>query len=885
MKRRERRLLLVAACILVVVADVYAQFEFEQKYEWVYRPPRYDRKVGRLVGYYATPFVEYDQLRKRTFVAGDAYDVHFTTDEGRTWTPMFDTLFWYLDFKNGLQIRRDGTYLWYGTIYNSSNYMNVLSEDGGRTWRMAIVDTLVGPFGSRDERQGFTIEPSFHAWHGFRARAITPPQVQGLWVTGDNGRSFKRIPYAPDPFTILYTISPGDSLVAAFHGRNWYEANVVHDTAFRPKIFDGVDVRTWAKMSDGWVVGITPNGCFTQAPNQTATREYRRLPVSGRVDSAQFAPIELVRPSRDVIVMFDTRGGIALYKRGWESPRVVHVPDTVAPLTPVPWYGFNDTMFVYSFGRLGARPQQRSRVVAVDLNSLEVRTVETDGPTQHFTGSAFPLRLIAPLSADRWIVQNVYYPGYMKTTADAGATWKLLDIEERIDFAPHTYGGVRQLLPTGNGAPVLRTAINNVLVPSDDGYRIAIETAFSASIRRGTLSGGDIVPTLTRGEHLDFNTPSIRIAYGDQPLVKYNDTSFVTTGGALLRWSTSGRFLDTVFPIQNTHFNRLDNGVWVLGGDSTWFTFNQGKEWVYVSRAFPHRLNREGTGWPTAPVSASIAADDGAIFVGRRGMRKEFRGEIIDSIVGGLLRTTDLGNTWSQVDSISRASAVLSLARTRQGTLLCLSADVVHMPEGKAAILGAVTHGWFYGRMHLHRSTDHGRTWRLVSLLRFDPEIRQVEPKIYVADDDVYIVQPNSGVFQSTDDGLRWKQLDFTSLAPTYGINDIWQPGDGYMHFATDSGYARMKLEDIAYTSVEQAFGQDGGPSISYYEHSHELVVDTQEYVGGDIVVVDMRGSIVFRAETLAGRTHRLPPLPSGAYVAAVRTPQGVTSMPLIIAR
>jgi len=129
----QKNLTILLAILLYPMADLRAQFEFEQKYDWVYRPPRYDRKVGRLVGYYASPFVQYDALRKRTFVAGDAYDVHFTTNEGRTWTPMFDTLFWYLDFKNGLQIRRDGTYLWYGTIYHSTNYMNVLLEDGSRT--------------------------------------------------------------------------------------------------------------------------------------------------------------------------------------------------------------------------------------------------------------------------------------------------------------------------------------------------------------------------------------------------------------------------------------------------------------------------------------------------------------------------------------------------------------------------------------------------------------------------------------------------------------------------------------------------------------------------------------------------------------------------------
>ncbi len=879
MNARKILLSLLFAMLLCPVAEVQAQFEFEQKYEWIYRPPRYDRKVGRLVGYQATPFTQYDALRKRTFVAGDPYDVHYTTDEGRTWAPMFDTLMWYLDFVYTLQINRSGTYVWYSTIYHLKNYMNILSDDGGRTWRMAIVDTLRGPFENRDEQPGIVIEPSFHAWQANYSVTGTPEHIRGVWVTADKGHTFKRIPY---PAGIRYAsrwMSPDDSLVAVADDNYWYVAHVVRDTAFRRLPMLSASNTEWGYTPDGTIVGIGNAGVVLAMPGGLLA-DIPRLPIEGRADSASFLPIRMIDHSRHTKIFVDGSGGIAMYKQGWASPRIIVQGETSTALTSLPFHGFNDTLFVYSCGIRASSPQRRTRYVVIDVRSLQTRLFETDGPTEEIVWP-YPMRYIAPLSPDRWVVHNFHHPGIIKATSNAGQSWRLLDIPNRIDFAPHTYAGVRQLLPMGNGAPVLRTAQNAVLVPSENGYDMALETAFSANLRRGREYGVSLI----RGEHLDNHRPSARVVYGDQPLVQYDDTSFVTTGGALLRYSVNGAFLDTVFQIQNTHFNRLDNGVWVLGGDSTWFTFNQGKEWVYVSRAFPHRLGRQGTNWPAAPVSASITSEDGAIFVGRRGMRKEFRGETIDSIIGGLLRTTDNGNTWAQVDSIPARSAVLSLARTQRGTLLCLSADVIHMPEGKAWIDGRVVDDWFYGRVQLHRSTDHGRTWRLASLLRFDPEIRQVEPKIYVADDDVYIVQPNSGVFQSTDDGLRWKQLDFTSLAPTYGINDIWRPGDGYMHFATDSGYARMKLEDIAYTSVEQAFGQDGGPSISYYEHSHELVVDTQEYVGGDIVVVDMRGSIVFRAETPSGRTHRLPPLPSGAYVAAVRTPQGVTSMPLIIAR
>ncbi len=875
---------LTSACFLTESQDVHAQFEFKQLYEWMYRPPYYARKLDKIVGYYAAPFTQYDPLRKRTFVSADAYDVHYTTDEGRTWTPMFDTLMWYLDLGNAMQIHRNGTYVWYSTIYYPSNYMNILSEDGGKTWRMAIVDTLAGPFGSRDEIPGIVVEPSFHAWQGYRARRVTPVDVRGAWVTADNGRSFRRIRYHRPSLEQVALQSPADSLLSYFDGNTMFVANVARDTMFWQWNIPGLLGNTrWFIMADSAIVGNNGGRVVFGTRPSSGVRPLSALNEPSGTDSVVFSVSHSLRISDSLVVFFTNLGGIAAYRVGWEGVRLLRSPTKGRALFNAPTYGVNDTILVVGYALMGAHPSERARYVVVDLRTMEVRHYSSDGPTQAWTSGS--IRYIAPLSPTRWVELNRYDPGVVKETKDAASTWGLLDIPDRIDFMPIVYGGVRQIVPRADGRAMLRTAFNGVLVPSDTGYTMPIETAFSWNKSRWRASGTGVIP----GEHLDsrFDAtgPSVRTIYGDQPLVVIDDTSFVTTGGAPLRWSNSGRFLDTIFPREATHFNRLDNGMWVLGGDSTWFSFNAGREWVYVSRAFPHRLGRDVGGWATAPISASIAANDGAVLLGRRGMQKVHQRLYVDSIHGGLLRSPDLGNTWWQDTTINHRYAVLSLAKSRSGVLFCLSTEIVHEPEGKTDAEGNPTHAWWYARTFVHRSTDHGRTWRLSMTLPYRPTIPQAEPKLVVSDDVVYCIQPTAGVYRSFDEGQRWNVAEIVSLPPTYSINDVWQPGDGYLYFATDSGYARIHVDDVASASIEQRQDGAGVAVLTYQTSAHELIVDVTDGFEAEVIVCDIQGRIHYQSMHHGHHPHRLPPLPSGAYVAAVRTPQGVTSMPLIIAR
>jgi len=877
-------LCIAVTCLLAESPCVHAQFEYKQLYEWLYRPPYYARKLGKIVGYYAAPFTQYDALRKRTFISGDAYDVHYTTDQGRTWTPMFDTLMWYLDLGNAMQINRRGTYIWHSTIYDPRNYMNILSEDGGQTWRMAILDTLAGPFGTRDELPGMVVEPSFHVWQGYRALQLVPPNVRGAWVTADNGRTFRRILHHSPALQFTSYQSPADSLLTYIVGNSMFVANVALDSQFRQWAINGLQGNTqWYLLADSSIVGNRGDRIVFGSRPSLGVQQYPSLAVPYTSDSIPFRVSQSLRINDSLVVFISALGGIAAYRVGWEGVRLLMPPLVGSPVYNGPTYGLNDTVLVVMAATIHARPTERAVYRVVDLTTLRVQQFVSDGPTQRLQHGA--LRYVAPLSSTSWVELNRYNAGVIKVTQDAAKTWRLLDVPNRIDFMPVAYGGVRQIIPRSDGSAMLRTSANSIVVPTDSGYSMPIETAFSWSKDRWRAGLAGAIP----GEHLDTDSeylaPSVRIPFGDQPVVPFDDTSFVTTGGALLRWSNEGRFLDTVFPLVTTHFNRLDNGLWVLGGDSTWFSFNGGKEWVYVSRAFPHRLGRDVGGWGTAPVSASIAANDGTVLLGRRGMQKVHQRVYTDSIHGGLLRSHDLGNTWWQDTSINHRYAVLSLAKARNGTLFCLSTEIVHEPEGKTNGAGRPIDAWWYARTFVHRSTDHGRTWALAITLPYRPTIPQSEPKLVIADDAVYCVQPTAGLFRSTDDGQRWIMMDLKSVPALYQIADVWQPGDGYLYFASDSGYARIHLDNVMRAPVEQHRSEVLGVTITYLPHAHELVLDHDYAFDVEVILCDMQGRSVYHSPRSYEHRHQLPSLPSGAYVAAVRTPQGVTSMPLIITR
>jgi hypothetical protein len=110
---------------------------------------------------------------------------------------------------------------------------------------------------------------------------------------------------------------------------------------------------------------------------------------------------------------------------------------------------------------------------------------------------------------------------------------------------------------------------------------------------------------------------------------------------------------------------------------------------------------------------------------------------------------------------------------------------------------------------------------------------------------------------------------------------------DGWLHVASDSGYVRIRREKL--TSVDASGNHTAvlvhQIRVDYREDTRELELPADIKDGACIIVADIRGVVVYHSAHTSGYRHRLPDLPTGSYIAAVRTAHGVTSMPLVIVR
>jgi hypothetical protein len=238
--------------------------------------------------------------------------------------------------------------------------------------------------------------------------------------------------------------------------------------------------------------------------------------------------------------------------------------------------------------------------------------------------------------------------------------------------------------------------------------------------------------------------------------------------------------------------------------DSMYFSFNNGREWVYVGKSLP--VVMRDTIATTASLGDIIMANNGAIVAGLRGMRiYEEDYSLRDTIPGGIVSSTDGGNTWKRVtSSIDTSLYVSSLHKTSTGTLLCLASELRIDPWYIDSYKGEILrHKDFpekcyqLDQSYIYRSTDNGATWTRTFIF---PD-RSMLPKtdirfIDMPDGRTMALHPTFGVAITADDGVRWSVGDPLNIGNPE-INDVAFTSDGYAHFATSEGYCRLKISNI----------------------------------------------------------------------------------------
>ena len=880
----------LATAIVVVLALLSVLPASAQDFEWIYRADNFLRKPQSI------PKFDVDPVRGRVFMCSGSYDTYWTDDKGETWHPVFDTLMWYLDDNAMFRFMDDGAYLFTASLYSPKNPMSILSEDGGDTWGWAR-KTLDGtPFTTQEMAYMVPVQPAYQVYsHAHNA----VDSVNGYYVTKDRGRTYRHI--YQSGYSVGNVRSPGDSLLAWYdmndHStKTWSILNADRDAVYTPTAVpievrlngSTVRVQDWYRLKDGTDVAVYPLvglGSITPKNSQGAvcvvwpggsdTTCYRSYhdPLDGAErDLRSFAAF---RCSDSLVLVIGVRGEVFAIRAGQREMVPVHIPairDSV--FQGISDMGMNGHMVLCALAVPRFESAARHRFLLIDTRTLTVTETVGDGPAYRFR--EFRPKALMPLDERRWLWAMPDAYGEVMRTDDAGATWRPLSIPKRGVFYPPTYYGIRQLIPTPDGGVALRTSTGRWFTPDGSGsYKVALGSPNSHTSAITTEYGEGIMLATT--PDLEY-----RARYGDPFITPDPSGAMVTCGDAVLRWSQDGTFRDTLLPRAASVVRFLDNGVWAAGKDSLWFSFNQGKEWLYVNHTFPFVTDtlRDRIDTVRAGIGDVVAADDGSILVGLRGVRRLDGSTPVDSIPGGVLWTTDLGATWTPVtEGIPTNAYVMSLHRLKTGTLLCVAAELlgtgadIYEPRAVPFVIS---------RTVVYRSTDHGRSWMTVHNFGSSGAIPSSDPRVAVGETTTFALHPYYGLYGTWNDGRTWGLVDVTNMGQQV-INDAWQSPDGWTHIATDSGYARIRTDRL--TSVREAVS--GSADVATVRVRPEAGTYTIDAMAEPVTftIHDVQGREVFRVERPQLGVAPLPSLPSGAWIATVRTPSGVVHCPFTTLR
>jgi hypothetical protein len=292
--------------------------------------------------------------------------------------------------------------------------------------------------------------------------------------------------------------------------------------------------------------------------------------------------------------------------------------------------------------------------------------------------------------------------------------------------------------------------------------------------------------------------------------------------------------LDTLLPRRASFMRRLSPTMLAAGRDSLWFSFNNGKEWVYIEggmRIIPESLR--------AAVSDVVRLEDGTLLCSYRGLdwvdTADQRGVLAQ---GGMTRSTDLGNTWTWVDGWpDEQPHVGSMTVLPSGTIIAAAAHI----EIDSALKREFADRRYtrVTRAGLWRSVDGGLNWGPVytDFYRGGP-FPDIERVIVSMPNGSVVATTLSGVIIiSKDDGITWNILDLPQLgdALVYGMS---LDKDGTLLLSTSIGTARLLIPGV--TSVARTDTLSGAP---IFERS-----------GGSLLISNVGESAVFDVYDVLGR-------------------------------
>lgn len=840
---------------------------FPQEPEWLLKIPSYYRLKG---GY---SYFCVDPTRNTVLYDGGAYDTYASSDGGETWRTIFDNKMFHIDNSTTWMIDHVGRWYYEGRVYGKIP-VNLVTEDAGESIRYLMADTgFMGKNRVWGEVQPRLVQPNAVVFD----RTSFQDTGRGVYVTTDAGRSFKKIvpPSGTRSVMFLRQVKPG---VFAMSDSNWNAVEIDVNTAAMTST--DVDARyEFVRLADNSVVQGRREWIRIRRPGDTAFTIHTTYtdPISGteRPAGARF----IAHVNDTLAVIFGLAG--ETFVVGQQSGlRVLNAPINRSRYQTMIAIGMlGDLMITLAYVPEGTSSSNNEYTVYnVRTGALNVYQRPGYSNPMAFRGSLASFQII-PVSATEWLAS--FRVGEFVRTTNAGKTWTYMDKISQNKQWGEEWVGLSRLFPRGDGTMAVLSEPGRLMLDHEKSgtWEVILPGPFTHKIRLPNNVTSILTQTqLMFGE--DFSS-SMRYRYGPSTVFFPVPDEIWVSGDVLTRFTSNGEFIDTVLPRKTRMIKQISPLITVAAMDSVYFSFNGGKEWVYVGYSLPVSVN--GTDTTRAAFGDVVVADNGNIVAGLRGMRvMEEDKSLRDTLPGGLVISRDNGDTWQRTGmQIDSNLYVSSLHKSSTGALLCVASEVYVDPwmlDFQGNQYREDTREWWESMLRLdrsfvYRSTDHGQTWALV--LTFPDREKLGTTDIRFAsmpDGRIMVIHPTYGVAISANDGITWSVGDPLYIGNPV-INDVVFTNDGYAHFATDQGYARLLIENIV--SVPERSNVVGDLTAYINSEDHLKIFSDDEILSVSIMTIDGRmiSTTSCQANSVEINAARWS---NGAYLIAATTVSGL---------
>ena len=756
-------------CVVVIALFVLGSTAYAQSIDWIQRIPLL--QTGWQVPGEAQVFE--DSVRKRLMTVGWRLGTVFRSeDNGATWQGQYALGTDVVGKFGTIYVAPDGRYIWHGrTPWNQ--FVALVSSDGGETWGTYTRDTLVAKDGSH--RGLLTIIPPYNI------RAYENFVTGGLVMSSDLGKTWRRIQYPPADNP---PVSESREMIAAPNmvyrtGRPYmYRFDASKDTAWTQTRVVGNG--RFTKEVGSSVVTVVSNALYVyQTWSDTTPHILRtwRDDVTG--DTIALSIGDVLRYDDSTVYAFDARGWIFEVR-----PRTMHIrciqpfgaafPKPASGITLRPDFLWASIYNEYCVAITNIN--QFGWCVAELKNGavLRVDTVPARMP-QMVSNGQMPYNYYGDRGIFMFKVTTGSFREIVRTT-DLGASWIHTTKVESEELEP-TYLGARTSVRAPDGTLLIHTTRDHCVIPDERG---SIERTYELTDFFGYLFGAE------------------QRMLNDRVATLYRDDDRVLLPGrTLMTYDYKlGKSTSTVLPRKTTFVRRLSQSMMAAGADSLWMTFDNGREWVFVSATLTS---------PVAHVrgqySDAARTSSGVLLTAIRGVDFKDAGERRGIIsYGGIGRSIDNGDTWQWVTNLPDSMRFISrIERVNDSVVLAIGG---RMLVDSASIRDVGTYKVEVDASAILISTDDGATWNVATRDIRTGMIRgDYEPDICVVGNGVVLASLHSGFpFISTTSGRTWSVLDIPELGLA-SVHSFRREDNGDIMICTSSGAGYLRLPGV--TSVD----------------------------------------------------------------------------------